>query len=86
MIPVSLVRPPLRVGREREWKAMLRAWAAGRGFLMLGDAGIGKTRLMTDLLQAHAGARIERSRPGDAQKTACRLGCRHDAGTGDGAA
>ncbi len=67
IVPVSLIRPPLRVGRDREWKAMSRAWSAGRAFLMLGGAGIGKTRLLTDLLQAHAGARMERSRPGDAQ-------------------
>jgi DNA-binding SARP family transcriptional activator len=67
VVPVSLVRPPLRVGREREWRAMTRAWSAGRAFLMMGDAGIGKTRLLTDLLEAHPGARMERSRPGDAQ-------------------
>ena len=67
VVPVSLVRPPVRVGREREWRAMSRAWAAGRAFLMLGDAGIGKTRLLTDLLQTSPGSRMERSRPGDAQ-------------------
>jgi DNA-binding SARP family transcriptional activator len=67
VVPVSLVRPPLRVGREREWRAMARAWSAGRAFLMMGDAGIGKTRLLTDLQQASPGARMDRSRPGDAQ-------------------
>ncbi|KNZ32625.1 MAG: hypothetical protein AD742_10370 [Methylibium sp. NZG] len=74
IVPVSLVRPPLRVGREREWRAMNRAWSAGRAFLIVGDAGIGKTRLLTDLLYANPGARIERSRPGDAQTPYAVLG------------
>ena len=74
IVPVSLVRPPLRVGREREWRAMSRAWSAGRAFLIVGDAGIGKTRLLTDLLHANPGARIERSRPGDAQTPYAVLG------------
>jgi DNA-binding SARP family transcriptional activator len=67
VVPVSLVRPPLRVGREREWRAMARAWSASRAFLMLGDAGIGKTRLLVDLLNANPGVLMDRSRPGDAQ-------------------
>ncbi len=66
-VPVSLVRPPLRVGRDGEWRAMARAWSGGRSFLLLGEAGIGKTRLLTDLLHVHPGARLDRGRPGDAQ-------------------
>lgn len=67
-IPVSLVRPPRRVGRETEWLAMQRAWSAGRAFLLVGDAGSGKTRLLEDWAQHQSPSMlIERARPGDAQ-------------------
>lgn len=45
------------VGREREWGRLLRVWhavAAGGGsevLLLCGEAGIGKTRLLDDLVQ-----------------------------------
>jgi DNA-binding SARP family transcriptional activator len=66
-LPVSLVRPPKRVGREAQWLAMQRAWSAGRAFLLVGDAGIGKTRLLEEAAAQHLGVLSERARPGDAQ-------------------
>jgi DNA-binding SARP family transcriptional activator len=64
-LPASLVRPPVRVGRDAQWTAMARAWAAGRPFLLRADAGLGKTRLLTDFLQGTAGGVAAEGRPGD---------------------
>ena len=66
-VPVSLVRPPHRVGREAQWLAMQRAWAGGRAFMLIGEAGIGKSRLLDDFVQGRADVLHERARPGDAQ-------------------
>jgi DNA-binding SARP family transcriptional activator len=52
--PPASLRLPL-VGRSREWQALLGACEAGRrgGHIVVleGEAGIGKTRLITDLLE-----------------------------------
>lgn len=64
--PAALLRPPRLVGREREWQALLGAWAARRVFLVAGEAGIGKSRLVGDLALAEAGVVLVRARPGDA--------------------
>jgi DNA-binding SARP family transcriptional activator len=64
--PASLLRPPRLIGREREWQAMQRAWATGRVFLLSGEAGIGKSRLVGDLAQAEPGVVLAKARPGDA--------------------
>lgn len=67
VVPVSLVQPPVRVGRAREWDAMTLAWSAGRTFLLLGDAGIGKSRLLSDLARSRPRAAVsDGGRPGDA--------------------
>jgi DNA-binding SARP family transcriptional activator len=57
------------VGRAREWDALTHAWAkaaAGRGCAALieGDAGVGKTRLASDLLRwvSAAGGTVIRGR------------------------
>jgi len=55
-VPSTTAFSPL-VGREKEWGQMLRTWravAAGGGshvLLLCGEAGIGKTRLVDDLVQ-----------------------------------
>lgn len=65
-LPVVLKRPPLLAGRERERNAVLQAWADGRAVLLEGEAGLGKSRLLTELL-AGAGATLSGAgRPGDA--------------------
>ncbi len=66
-VPVSLVRPPRLVGREVPFLAMQRAWAAGRSFVILGEAGMGKSRLLEDFVQGRDDVLRERARPGDAQ-------------------
>lgn len=64
--PASLLRPPRLIGRERELQAMQRAWTANRVFLLSGEAGIGKSRLVGDLAQAEPGVVLVKARPGDA--------------------
>ncbi|GGK95727.1 AAA family ATPase [Deinococcus radiotolerans] len=53
-LPSGMARPPL-VGREAEWAQMQDAWNAGQGVVLLGEAGVGKTRLALDFLDAHGG-------------------------------
>lgn len=53
-LPSGMARPPL-VGRETEWAQMQAAWAAGQGIVLLGEAGVGKTRLALDFLDAQGG-------------------------------
>jgi DNA-binding SARP family transcriptional activator len=65
-IPLSVLRPPTLVGREAAWARMQAAWQAGKGIILIGDPGTGKTRLMQDFLAAHGGGMIFPSRPGDA--------------------
>ncbi|HEY2559954.1 MAG TPA: AAA family ATPase [Caldimonas sp.] len=71
-IPISLLRPPRLVGRDRERGALHAAWSARRAFWLLGEAGLGKTRLIGELAaEVAAGHESPRvlvvaARPGDA--------------------
>jgi DNA-binding SARP family transcriptional activator/tetratricopeptide (TPR) repeat protein len=60
-VPASLMRPPVLVGRHAQWSAMASAWAEGRAFLLLGEAGIGKTRLLEEFVRGQAGLVIDRA-------------------------
>lgn len=70
--PAAVLRPPRLVGRERELAA-LRAGVAGRDglavTLVLGEAGLGKSRLLQALLDEQRGAAapavLAAARPGD---------------------
>ena len=64
--PASLLRPPRLIGRERELRALARAWAAGATFLLLGEAGIGKSRLLGEFADGQEGVTAIKARPGDA--------------------
>jgi len=48
---------------------MARAWAANRAFLLLGETGIGKSRLLSDFAASADGAVAIQDRPGDAGVT-----------------
>jgi DNA-binding SARP family transcriptional activator len=65
-VPTSLLRPPLLVGRRRELATLQEAWAAARVFIVLGEAGMGKSRLLAELAAARPGALTVAARPGDA--------------------
>jgi DNA-binding SARP family transcriptional activator len=62
--PLAVLRPPQRVGRDAHWQALHAAWDAGLPVLLLGEAGLGKTRLASDFAGAQ-GATLAGARPGD---------------------
>lgn len=68
VVPVSVLRPPRLVGRDAEWAVLQAAWARGDAVVIVGEAGMGKTRLVDDLLRAHASA------PGRALQASARPG------------
>lgn len=63
--PVSVLRPPRLIGRETEWRQLSRAGAMKRSVLLIGEPGIGKSRLMNDYAAAQRGV-VVHARPGDA--------------------
>jgi DNA-binding SARP family transcriptional activator len=65
-VPASLLKPPRLVGRETELAALTDAWRAGRVFLVQGEAGMGKSRLLAEWVAQHPGAVVVQARPGDA--------------------
>jgi DNA-binding SARP family transcriptional activator len=65
-IPVSILRPPMLIGRENEWKQLEHAWNNAQMILISGDAGSGKTRLATDFLASKGNLTRFEGRPGDA--------------------
>ncbi|MGZ5157154.1 MAG: ATP-binding protein [Caldimonas sp.] len=64
--PASLMRPPRLVGREREREALDHAWSNQRVFMLVGEAGIGKSRLLQEFSAGRAGIVAVHARPGDA--------------------
>ncbi len=66
VVPASLMRPPRLVGRTAELQALQQAWAASRVFLLLGEAGLGKSRLLQEFAAHQAGVVGVAARPGDA--------------------
>ncbi len=66
-LPASLQRPPRLVGRADALARLHDAWAAGHVWLVLGEAGMGKTRLLAELAASHADSSLHvAARPGDA--------------------
>ena len=64
--PIGVLRPPRLVGREPQWHR-LQAVADGAGAaLILGEAGIGKSRLLGDFSATSRCAVACNARPGDA--------------------
>ncbi len=64
-VPASLLRPPRLVGREREWASLEDAWQRRRPALVIGDAGVGKSRLLDDFARSKAAVLRFGARPGD---------------------
>ena len=69
VVPASVLRPPRLIGRDAEWAWLQAAWAHGEAIVVIGEAGMGKTRLVGDMVRAHApdpGSALQVSaRPGD---------------------
>jgi DNA-binding SARP family transcriptional activator len=65
VLPLTVVSPPVLVGREREWALLEEAWAARRPMLVVGEEGIGKTRLMADFARDRGRQVAFSARPGD---------------------
>ncbi len=63
-VPPAIARPPLLIGREREWRQLEDAWKRGRVAVLLGDAGMGKSRLLGDFANSR-GIPMIGARPGD---------------------
>ncbi len=64
-VPLSVLHPPLLAGREREWELMEEAWASRRHIFVEGDAGIGKSRLISDFARSKGRWVLLAARPGD---------------------
>ena len=75
-MPISLLRPPRLIGRNLELAALEQAWETKRTTLVLGEAGVGKTRLLEEFAARAKSVVLVRARPGDAEEplaTAARL-------------
>ena len=69
VVPATVLRPPRLIGRDAEWARMQAAWQHGEAIVVIGEGGMGKTRLIGDLVRAQAsapGSVLQLSaRPGD---------------------
>jgi predicted ATPase len=64
-VPLAVLRPPWLIGRDAECEALQSAWERGQPAFVLGDAGMGKTRLVTDLARVCQPVLLVGARPGD---------------------
>jgi DNA-binding SARP family transcriptional activator len=64
-LPAALLSPPRLVGREPELLAMAAAWQGGRAFVLLGEAGMGKSRLLLACAADGPARALAAARPGD---------------------
>ncbi|WP_170131001.1 ATP-binding protein [Deinococcus yavapaiensis] len=63
--PVSILRPPVLAGRERQWELMEDAWTRGQGIIVCGQPGVGKSRLMHEFASSKGRVLRFEARPGD---------------------
>ena len=66
MLPATVLRPPRLVGRDAELAALQRGLAAGQMVVLVGEAGMGKSRLLQSLAAQRSGVLHSSGRPGDA--------------------
>jgi len=64
-LPAALRRPPQLVGRDGVLDEIARAFALGRGVVLAGPGGIGKSRLLAQAAAAMEPAIVVGARPGD---------------------
>lgn len=65
-VPVALLRPPRLIGRDLERSTLQQAAASGAVALVIGEAGMGKSRLLQTLAAAGSDWVLTAGRPGDA--------------------
>ncbi len=65
-VPASVLRPPRLIGRDRELAALSAAWRSAQVVALIGEAGLGKTRLLQAFIDTHPGIARAAGRPGDA--------------------
>ncbi len=65
-IPLSVLRPPRLVARAVPLAALQGAWLSGRSVGVLGEGGIGKSRLLAELAAAIGASAVASARAGDA--------------------
>jgi DNA-binding SARP family transcriptional activator len=64
-IPLTVLRPPVLIGREIEWAQLETAWNQGMQIVICGEPGIGKSRLLFDFAASHGQHLLLEGRPGD---------------------
>jgi DNA-binding SARP family transcriptional activator len=64
--PASVLRPPRMVGRADALGAGVAAWEREQVLSVIGEAGMGKSRLLQELAAGQPGAVLAQARPGDA--------------------
>lgn len=65
-LPVSVLRPPQLIGRALELGELHRSWQSHRLCTVIGEAGLGKSRLLAAFVELEPGAVCVAGRPGDA--------------------
>jgi tetratricopeptide (TPR) repeat protein len=63
--PPVILRPPRLIGRDREWHVLEQAWSEGRPAIVLGEPGIGKSRVLADFAAVHSDVVCSAARAGD---------------------
>lgn len=64
-IPLSVLRPRVLAGRARAWAQLEAAWKARQPVFVLGEPGVGKTRLMMEFAATCGRPVVITARPGD---------------------
>ena len=65
--PVATLRPPRLIGRDSEWQVLEGAWRRRQVALLLGEPGMGKSRLAADFAAAQKQPTVHRAQLGDAR-------------------
>ena len=65
-VPAAVLRPPRLVGRDPELAALRQGWDAGQVLALIGEAGIGKSRVLHAFAQQCGAVVGAAARPGDA--------------------
>lgn len=65
-VPTAMLRPPRLIGRDNELALLRKGWQAAEVVALIGEAGMGKTRLLQAFVESQPGVVRAAGRPGDA--------------------